>query len=74
MSREYTRLSCGCMVSCDSGGGLLGKCDSNNCQFGIWLTRHQLCETCNECLNCADHSGHSETLDGLEYLKSILGI
>lgn len=73
MSRRYSSLSCGCSVSCDNGGGLLGRCSSNNCQFNIWLTIHQLCDECNECLNCSNHEGHTK-LDGLEYLKSILGI
>lgn len=74
MSRIYTTLSCGCMASCDGGGGLLGKCSRNDCQFNVWLTKHQMCETCNECLSCSDHYGHSEKLDGLDYLKSILGV
>lgn len=74
MNREYISLSCGCMVSCDNGGGLLGSCNSNSCQFNIWCTKHQMCMTCNKCLSCSDHSGHSEKLDGLDYLKSILGV
>lgn len=73
MSRSFINLSCGCMVSCDEGGGLLGKCNRDDCQFGIWLVRHQLCNICNECLNCDDHSGHTK-MDGLDYIKSILGI
>ena len=74
MGREYTTLSCGCMVSCNEGGGLLGRCSRNDCQFNIWCTRHQMCEICNECLSCGDHSGHSEKLDGLDYLKSLFGM
>ena len=73
MSREYVRLSCGCMASCSNGGGLLGRCNRNDCQFNIWLTTHQLCDECNECLNCSNHEGHTK-LDGLEYLKSLFGM
>ena len=73
MSRQYETLNCDCVVSCDDGGGLLGGCGRDNCQFGKWFVIHQLCETCNECLNCSDHSDHSK-LDGLDYLKSIMGI
>lgn len=71
--REYSKLSCGCMCSCDEGGGLLGKCNSSNCQFGVWSTKHDLCDVCNKCLSCANHEGHSQ-IDGLEYLKNILGM
>lgn len=73
MGREYSRLSCGCLTSCDSGGGLLGKCSTTNCLFNIWLTRHQTCFECNECLNCGNHDEHFEKLD-INYLKSILGM
>lgn len=73
MSREYSKLSCGCLVSCDNGGGLLGPCNTTNCQFNIWLARHQLCDECNECLNCSNHVNHFEKMD-INYLKSIMGI
>src|SRR3972149_2174375 len=74
MSREYTKLSCGCLVSCNGGGGLLGTCHRDNCQFTIWVQKHRLCHTCDECLLCSNHDEHSEKLDGLDYLKSILGV
>ena len=74
MSRMYTKLSCGCMVSCEGAGRLLGTCHRDNCQFAIWVQKHRQCQICNECLLCSNHDGHSEKLDGLDYLKSILGI
>jgi len=36
MSRIYTELPCGCLVSCDGGGGLIPVCGDFN-EEGIWI-------------------------------------
>lgn len=65
MSRIYNKLSCGCMVSCDNGGGLLGSCKRDNCQFIIWTKKHKICGACNECLICNNNKchGNKEAMD-----------
>ena len=58
MGRLYTELECGCLVSCDGGGGLVGYCEGKGpvlCQFDEWCNEHQMCEECGRCLKCATH-------------------
>ena len=59
MSRTYTELKCGCLISCDGGGGLV-PCDSNSlgtgtCYADKWTKQHKFCPHCGECMLCADH-------------------
>lgn len=59
MSRLYHELECGCLVSCDGGGGLI-PCDflgdeNPDCKVDDWLKEHQRCDVCDECLICYDH-------------------
>ena len=55
MGRVYIELECGCLVSCDGGGGLI-PCDFDginpDCKFGEWLEKHPFCDWCGECLTC----------------------
>jgi hypothetical protein len=36
MSRSYTVLECGCLISCDGGGGLVPVCGGFN-EEGVWI-------------------------------------
>ena len=51
MSRTYTELSCGCLISCDGGGGLIPVCDETNCSVKEYLKKHQIkngkCSICH---------------------------
>lgn len=53
--RTYQQLECGCLVSCDSGGGLI-PCeyeDTNpNCKSREYIKEHKTCEKCGECTIC----------------------
>jgi hypothetical protein len=65
-SRWYTELACGCLISCDKGGGLV-PCNSSNCLAGEWQKDHPACEWCGNCLKCIpDHSKCEEELAKLE--------
>lgn len=51
MGRAYVELGCGCLASCDGGGGLI-PCESEACQFRAWADAHPFCDWCGECLTC----------------------
>ena len=51
MSRLYVELACGCLASCDGGGGLI-PCGGDDCKFDEWLAHHPLCPDCGYCLTC----------------------
>ena len=42
MARIYTLLECGCLISCDGGGGLIPVCrdDDPNCKVQEYLDKH----------------------------------
>ena len=43
MGREYIQLECGCLVSCDGGGGLIQGCDEGkNCKVPEYLKKHDM--------------------------------
>jgi len=53
MSRIYDILECGCMISCDGGGGLISGCDEDkNCKVQEYMDEHKFCPDCNQCLIC----------------------
>ncbi len=54
MSREYRTLECGCLVSCENGGGLI-PCDGEYCLSDAFLDIHRICNACGGCLNCDNH-------------------
>jgi hypothetical protein len=55
MSRLYTPLECGCLISCDGGGGLI-PCDNPDCKAREYMDEHQACKHCGECKVCyPDH-------------------
>jgi len=72
MSRSYIQLECGCLISCDGGGGLM-PCDSKECKALEYTTKHKLCQKCGECIVCfPDHKqSHGKTWDYQkgEYVK-----
>ena len=54
MRRQYTKLECGCLVSCDDGGGLIPctyKIDNPNCCFEAYMEKHVMlygyCKVCH---------------------------
>jgi hypothetical protein len=61
MSRYYIQLECGCLVSCDGGGGLMPGCgnwndegfmeESPNCKVDEYLKIHKIrrgwCKVCH---------------------------
>lgn len=61
MSRIYTKLECGCLVSCDGGGGLIPGCvemdtegylvESLNCKVSEYFKEHKMnygvCKKCS---------------------------
>jgi len=55
MGRSYTQLECGCLISCDGGGGRM-SCDSENCKAKEYMNDHKRCRVCGECMTCyEDH-------------------
>lgn len=64
MSRTYIELVCGCLVSCDSGGGLV-PCSSDKCKFKEWSEKHQLCSWCGDCLTCYNHGGCEDDINAM---------
>ncbi len=54
--RIYTELVCGCLISCDGGGGLI-PCENNSdvCQSYKYLDEHLFCSFCGECTVCYEH-------------------
>ena len=51
MGRLYTALECGCLISCNGGGGLM-SCDTDNCVASEYMEQHKSCEHCGECMTC----------------------
>jgi len=54
MSRTYIQLECGCLISCDGGGGLI-PCDYDenpNCKSREYMDEHKSCSECGECVIC----------------------
>jgi hypothetical protein len=52
MSRYYTQLECGCLVSCDGGGGLIPHCEDGNpkCKVTEYFSEHEmLYAVCKKC-------------------------
>ena len=45
-------LDCGCVVSCETGGGLIVGCDGMECDFREWYDSHAWCVKCNRCVAC----------------------
>lgn len=58
MSRTYHELECGCLISCENGGGLI-PCsyfeENPNCKAKEYIDKHKCCEICGECIICYDH-------------------
>ena len=50
MGRFYTELECGCLISCDGGGGLM-PCDNSDCKADEYLKEHEMvdgyCKICH---------------------------
>lgn len=49
MSRYYTQLECGCLISCDGGGGLIPVCHGFNekiCKVPEYQKEHEMCGGC----------------------------
>ena len=51
MGRLYTALECGCLISCNGGGGLM-PCDTDGCVASEYIEQHKPCEYCGECMTC----------------------
>jgi len=57
MNRDYTTLDCGCLISCDGGGGLIPACSgllerSPNCKVDEYMKKHNIwcggyCKICH---------------------------
>ena len=66
MSRYYTQLECGCLISCDGSGGLISSCSAfdKECKVDEYLKEHVMeggcCKICNP-------QGYKEAV---EYYKS----
>jgi len=64
LAREFwTPLECGCLVSCEGGGGLFGCDDEQKCKFKEYADRHRPCTICRECIICFDHTRCKEVED-----------
>lgn len=60
MSRSYEQLECGCLVSCDGGGGLIPGCDEGpNCKVTEYMKEHEMFGGC--CRKC-DPEGYKREL------------
>jgi len=50
MGRIFSDLECGCLISCDGGGGLM-PCDSENCKAQEYIEEHKMlgghCRICH---------------------------
>jgi len=57
MGRSYTELECGCLISCDGGGGLVECDNAKACKASEYIQRHRdICKFCGECkVCCIDH-------------------
>ena len=51
MSRYYDKLECGCLISCDGGGGYISGCDGKNCKADDYFLKHNDWEN-GECKTC----------------------
>ena len=57
MSREYIKLECGCLISCDGGGGIVPVCSGllerdPNCKIDEYIDKHNVwcggyCKKCH---------------------------
>ena len=52
MARDYTMLECGCLISCDGGGGLIDGCSGKNCKVKEYMKKHNIwcggyCKICH---------------------------
>ena len=54
MGRFYTELKCGCLISCDGGGGLIPcsyECNNPNCKADEYVEEHEMvggyCKVCH---------------------------
>lgn len=56
MSRIYTQLECGCLISCDNGGGLIPCENYIVCQSFRYIKEHKSCNFCGDCIICYSHS------------------
>lgn len=61
MSRSYEQLECGCLVSCDGGGGLMPghKDDEKVCKVNKYFKEHEIFGGC--CRKC-DPEGYKREL------------
>ena len=70
MSRSYTQLECGCLISCDGGGGLMPSCGRYNEKEGIWIED----KNCKVSEYQKEHSewygGYCRTCHPCEYQKA----
>jgi len=60
MARYYTQLECGCLISCDGGGGLIPVCHGLNqriCKVNEYMKEHEMCGGC--CKVC-DPQGYAK--------------
>lgn len=76
MGRDYVELECGCLVSCDGGGGLIPYgCDQDeDCKFDEWSTQHPLCRWCGYCLAC-NPSAHDSCQTNIgNYVERLEGV
>ena len=50
MGRVFSTLKCGCLISCDGGGGLY-PCDSEDCEAQKYIEEHKMlggyCKICH---------------------------
>jgi len=69
MGRLYTTLPCGCVVSCDAGGGMASDCCTTTCDFPEWVKKHPLCRWCGYCLKCTGKDFHAECRNEIRKIK-----
>jgi hypothetical protein len=52
MSRYYTQLECGCLVSCDGSGGLISSCKDGDlkCKVHEYFEEHEMLRAI--CIKC----------------------
>jgi hypothetical protein len=78
MARYYTQLECGCLISCDGGGGLISVCGtfdeesgcqipSPECKVDEYLKEHKMCGGC--CKICDPQGYATEKIYWDKYYK-----
>jgi len=70
MGRLYIELECGCLISCNGGGGLM-PCDEKDCKASEYMDEHKSCKVCGDCLVCYDHGECGYKAKDLLYLVGI---